>query len=360
MILKRTPLYDSHVSLNAKMVAFGGWEMPVQYGSILEEHGMTRHKTAVFDVCHMGEFIVGGDLFFSGLDRMVTQRLGDLPCGSCRYGAMLNENGGVIDDLIVFRLDERRWMLVVNAACADKDAAHLQRHLGPDAQLHDVSAETGKIDIQGPGARDLLAGIVPDIGRLAYYTFDTFDVLGEKALVSRTGYTGELGYEIYFPWDRILDLWTRLLDAGAGPAGLGARDILRLEMGYPLYGHEMSEEICALESGMGRFVDWEKDFIGKSALLKYKEKGLQRKLMCFAAGSRQCPRSHQKIFSQDQAAVGEVTSGAFSPDLGRGIGMGFVPPEYQEGRAIFFGEEGKMVPAQIVSRPVYKDGSLKL
>jgi aminomethyltransferase len=359
MTLKRTPLYDFHVALNATMVPFGGWEMPVQYDSILQEHGVTRRRTAVFDICHMGELIVEGDPAASGLDRLVTQRLRDLPCGACRYGAMLNENGGVIDDLIVFRMDAQRWMLVVNAACADKDAAHLQRHLAPDARLQDVSAATGKIDVQGPGSRELLAGLVPEVGRLAYYTLGTFDVLGEKAVVSRTGYTGELGYEIYFPWDRTPDLWTRLLDAGAQPAGLGARDILRLEMGYPLYGHEMTEAVCALESGMGRFIDWEKDFIGKSALLKYKEKGLQKKLMCFAAESRQSPRAHQKIFSPDTAAVGEVTSGAFSPALGRGIGMGFVPPEYQEGRMIFFGQEGKMVPAQIVSRPVYKDGSLK-
>jgi len=358
--LKRTPLYDAHTALKAKMVPFGGWEMPVQYGSIIEEYGFTRRETAVFDICHMGEFLIDGELNASGLDRIVTQRLDDLPAGSCRYGVMLNEQGGVLDDLIMFRLAKDRWMAVVNAATAENDAAHFLRHLAGDARFEDISVKTGKLDVQGPGSRALLKSIVPGIERLSYYTFDTFDVLGEEAIVSRTGYTGELGYEIYVSWDKTPLLWEKLLTAGAKPAGLGARDILRLEMGYPLYGHEMGEEISALDSGCGRFIHWEKDFIGKNALLKYKEDGIQRKIICFAAESRRSPRAGQMIFSQEKAPVGSVTSGTFSPVLTQGVGLGFVPVGFGAGDEIFFGDEKNLVPAKIVSRPMYQGGSLKL
>lgn len=359
MSLKRTPLYHDHIELNAKMVPFGGWEMPVQYDGIIAEYGYTRQNVAAFDICHMGEFLIEGDLSDCGLDHVVTQRLDNLPVGSCRYGVMLNDRGGVIDDLIVFRLVQKRWMAVVNAATREKDARHIQDHLTPGAVFQDISDETGKIDIQGPQSRDVLMALVPGIERLKYYTFDTFNVLGEQVIVGRTGYTGELGYEIYFPWGKTSALWKKLLGMGVKPAGLGARDLLRLEMGYPLYGHEMNENVSALDSGLSRFIDWEKDFIGKSALLKYKEQGVMRKIVCFSALSRRSPRAEQLIFSKDKEPVGIVTSGSFSPALTQGAGLGFVPVGYQEGDDIFFGDKNNPVPAKILSRPMYKVGSLK-
>ena len=257
------------------MVPFGGWDMPVQYKEgILAEYEQTRKGAAVFDICHMGEFIIEGDAQASGLDRLVMQRLSDIPIKTSRYGAMLNEEGGVLDDLIVFRLEEKKWFMLVNASTADDDAAHFRRELSSTAVFHDISAQTGKIDIQGPLSREVMKQFVPDIEKLNYFHFDFFNLLGHNVLISRTGYTGELGYEIFYPWDKTLVLWEALLkDTRVKPAGLGARDLLRIEAGYCLYGHELQENISVLESGLDRFIDWEKEFIGKEALLKEKEKG---------------------------------------------------------------------------------------
>ena len=359
MSLQRTPLYDSHIALQARMVPFGGWEMPVQYKSIIAEYESTRQNVAMFDICHMGEFLITGDPVACGLDRIVTQRLVDLPVRACRYGMMLNETGGVIDDLIVFHLADEQWMAIVNAATKDKDAAHIQRHLSDSAVFQDISGQTGKIDVQGPQARNVLKSLIPGIETLDYYTFDVFDVMGENVVVSRTGYTGELGYEIYYPWDRTHLLWETLLDRGVEPAGLGARDLLRVEMGYPLYGHEISETIFPLDAGLNRFVDWEKDFVGKTPLLQYKENKPARKLVCFVAKSRRSPRSGQKIFLNNKTEIGVVTSGAFSPALKQGVGLGFVPCDREIGEEIFFGDESALVPSNVVNRPIYKNGSLK-
>ena len=227
--LKRTALYQEHLIAHAKMVPFGGWEMPVQYAGILDEYHHTRTSASLFDISHMGEFIVHGTAEESGLDKIVTQRLSDLPVKACRYGGMLNEEGRVLDDLIVFRMQEDKWFIVVNAATTEKDAAHIRAHLTSAGQFEDVSAQIGKVDIQGPHARDVLQQFVGDIGRLDYYTFDFFPLLGENVLISRTGYTGELGYEIYYPWDKTSYLWNALLEAKeVEPAGLGARDVLPL------------------------------------------------------------------------------------------------------------------------------------
>ena len=340
------------------MVPFGGWEMPVQYRGIIAEYELTRHQAAMFDICHMGEFIIEGESAFSGLDKLVTQRLMDMPVKSCRYGMALNEQGGVIDDLIVFRLAQTRWMVVVNAATIEKDAAHFKPHL-ESGSFSDISNETGKIDVQGPASRDILKSFIEGVENLNYYTFDFFDVLGENVIVSRTGYTGELGYEIYYPVSKIGLLWDKLLKMGIEPAGLGARDVLRIEMAYPLYGHEISDEINPLDAGLNRFIDWEKDFIGKTSLLQYKEKGIGRKIFCFAAESRRSPRAGQKIFLKDGQEAGIVTSGTFSPFLKQGVGLGFMPVNMTVGERIFFGDEDVKTPALIVIRPIYKDGTLK-
>jgi len=358
--LRKTPLYQEHVRLKAKMVPFGGWDMPLQYAGILAEYGATRRDVTVFDTSHMGEFFVEGEAAASGLDRLVTQRLSDLPAGSCRYGALLNEQGGVLDDLIVYRLAGSRWMVVVNGSTMEKDAAQFRSVITDEGKFSNVSFSTGKVDIQGPKSLTLLSTFIHGIEKLKYYTFAELNVLGTKAIVSRTGYTGELGYEIYFPSERVAKLWNKILSLGAKPAGLGARDVLRLEMGYSLYGHELAENISALEAGMDRFIDWDKDFIGKAGLLTEKETGVKRRLVGFLSKTRRSPRGDFHIFSPDGKKIGIVTSGTFAPALERGIGMGLVDAGFETmGGKVLIGKEGNMFEAQITERPFYKQGTYR-
>ncbi len=358
--LKRTPLFDAHVALKAKMVPFGGWEMPVQYDSIIAEYEQTRRAVTVFDTSHMGEFLIEGDLKESGLDRIVTMTLSDLAINSCRYGVILNAAGGVIDDLIVFRQEKEKWFIVVNAGTIDKDAKHFRAHLTQKAQFKDISSQTAKLDVQGPQARDILTRLSVNVEKLDYYTFDFFNLMGENVLISRTGYTGELGYEIFYPWGKIQKVWNKLLEMNVKPAGLGARDILRLEMGYSLYGHELEENINPLESGLARFIDLNKDFIGKEALLKSKEKGLQKKIIGVTSESRRAPRAGQKIFDVSHKEIGIISSGTFSPHLNKGIGLGFVDAAKADlNGKIFFGDDRIKAEAIITGKSFYKNGSLK-
>lgn len=358
--LKRTSLYNEHLKLNAKIVPFGGWEMPLQYDGILAEYNETRNRLTVFDISHMGEFIVEGDAVLSGLDKIVTPSIAAMPIGSCRYGAMLNESGGVLDDLIVFRIQEKEWMIVVNGATIEKDTGHFQKHITDKGSFKDISDETGKLDIQGPDSREVLISLVEGIEKLDYYTFDKFEVLGKNVIVSRTGYTGELGYEIYFPSENLPDLWNEILKRGVKPAGLGARDVLRIEMCYSLYGHELGEKISPIESGLSRFIDWEKDFIGKESLLLQKSSGARRKIACIVSETRRSPRAGNTIYADTGEEIGVVTSGTFSPGLERGIGLGFVAEKYFSiGKKLFIGDGKNKLEAEIVGRPIYKKGSLK-
>jgi len=359
--LKKTPLYDEHLALNARMVAFGGWEMPVQYEGILAEHKAARESVALFDISHMGEFRIKGDALTSGLDRIVTMPITDMPIKTCRYGAILNNEGGIIDDLIVFREEQEKWFLVVNGATTEKDAQHFQKHLTEKAAFQDLSMDIGKLDVQGPQSRSVLSKLVKDIEKLKYYSFDYFELLGEHVLISRTGYTGELGFEIYYPWNKTKELWNVLLkDERVKPAGLGARDVLRLEVGYSLYGHELNEGVSPLESGLTRFIDFNKDFIGKNALLKEKEAGVKHKVVGFTSDNRRSPREQHKIFSSTNKEIGVVTSGSFSPCVQAGIGLGFVNSDsVKAGDKILFGDEKNKTSAVITGKSFYKNGSLK-
>ncbi len=360
MPLKQTPIYNEHLRLQAKMVPFGGWDMPVQYESIIAEYKAVRQDVAVFDICHMGEFIIEGDARSTGLDRIVTQSLNDLPVQSCRYGAMLNSQGGVIDDLIVFRLQPEKWMLVVNGSTIEKDKAHILGQLKDPACFQDISDRTGKLDVQGPCSREFLKPLLAGIEKLSYYTFAEFSLLDERVIVSRTGYTGELGYEIYISAEKVVALWQKLLELGAQPAGLGSRDVLRIEMGYSLYGHELDDGRSPLEAGLNPFICWDKDFIGKPALLKQKESGLKYKVVCFVSDSRRSPREGLDVYDAAGSLAGKVSSGTFSPALSRGIGLAFVERAGVEvGQQISFGHDDMRTPAQVVSRPIYKNGSLK-
>ena len=281
-----------------------------------------------------------------------------IPEGGCRYGFMLNNDGGVIDDLIVYRLAPAEWMVVTNAATIAGDEAHLGSHLSAAAALTNISETTAKLDVQGPKSLEVMKKLVgPGVAQLGYYTFGRFDLLGEKILVSRTGYTGELGYEIYIASGKVAELWKLLLaDGRVKPAGLGARDTLRLEMCYPLYGQDMTTETTPFEAGMKRFVDMNKDFIGKTALLA---KESARKLIQFTATSRRSPRHNYRIM-KDGKDIGVVTSGSFSPSLACGIGMGYVSSACPVGTEIVCAEGTAEIPAVVAGRPLYKKGTAKI
>ncbi len=358
--LYNTPLVDEHIALGAKMVGFGGWNMPLQYDGIIAEWDYNRKTCSIFDCSHMGEFLISGDAVASGLDRIVTQSIVDMPIKTCRYGAMLNESGGVIDDLIVYRKAPTEWMIVVNASNIAKDAAHFKAHLTSAAVFTDVSMKTAKLDLQGPLSRDVLKVLVPGITTLDYYTFDTFDFNGIPCLISRTGYTGELGYEIYCPWEKAKEIWKTLLkNDTVKPTGLGVRDVLRIEMCYSLYGHELDENISPLEAGLNKFIDLNKDFIGKAALQAQLKSGVARVVGFFASENRRSPRAGHQLFNEAGGVIGSVVSGTFAPGVQAGIGIGFLNQAYPSGTKIFFGDDKTKAGAVIAKRPFYKNGSLK-
>jgi aminomethyltransferase len=358
--LRNTPLIHEHESLKALMAPFGGWNMPIQYEGILAEHRWCRERAALFDICHMGEFLFKGDFAASGLDDVFTFSVSSIPVGRSRYGFLLNGNGGVIDDLIVFRLANDEAMIVVNAATIAKDYAAIRERLSGGA-LTDISPETAKLDLQGPLSRHVLADhIGAGIATLPYFRFARTEVLGVPAVVSRTGYTGELGYEIFLPADKVRELWTVLLsDDRVKPAGLGARDVLRLEVGYSLYGSDIDEETTPLEAGLAAFVNMDKPFVGRDALLRQQREGLTRVKAAFRVSSRRSPRHHYAICFEGTPA-GTVTSGVFSPMLGCGIGIGFVKPEVAViGAPLTIKHENVSMEATVCELPFYRDGSLR-
>ncbi|MBL7081327.1 MAG: glycine cleavage system aminomethyltransferase GcvT [Candidatus Omnitrophica bacterium] len=364
MELKQTPLYEEHKRLDARMLPFSGWMMPIQYSGILAEHKCTRKNASIFDTCHMGEIFISGSPTQTNLENILTVNLNKIKVYSCRYCSMLNENGGVIDDLLVYKISADKFILVVNAARIEKDEEHIRKNLAKTAICQNLSDSLGKIDIQGPCSCDILCDLITkDIFRLKYYHFDYFDILGEKNIISRTGYTGELGYEIFLSNEKIGQLWALLLkDKRLKPAGLGARDTLRMEMGYSLYGEDIDQTVTPQEAGLEKFVDFNKDFIGRDALLKQKEKGLVKERIYFMTVSRRSPRHNYKIYT-DGKEIGYVTSGTFAPSLSCGIGMGFASPDFADlGRGIVLKEKDTQISISgiIVEKPFYKNGSLRL
>lgn len=361
MTLKQTPLLRLHEDSGARLAPFGGWLMPIQYEGIIAEHKWTRSSASLFDICHMGEFIVYGDALRNGLQGLVTFDISDMEAGTCRYGFMLNENAGIIDDLVVYRLEQEKFMLVVNAATKDKDFEHIRAGLSAGTIAEDISESTAKLDLQGPLSRDVLTKFLgPDILGLKYYNFIELDILGRHAIVSRTGYTGELGFELYVNAEEAGRLWDILLkNPEVKPAGLGARDTLRLEMGYPLYGQDIDNTTTPLEAGFDKFVDLNKSFIGRDRLLRQKEEGMTKRLAPFTAYTRRSPRHNDKIIS-DNKQIGTVTSGSFSPSLGFGIGMGYVENGYDWiGMKIIVKNEKAEIQAEITDKPFYKTGSAR-
>ncbi|NUM54037.1 MAG: glycine cleavage system aminomethyltransferase GcvT [Candidatus Hydrogenedentes bacterium] len=319
--MRRTPLHDEHVALGGKVVDFHGWALPVQFAGIIEEHHHTRTKAALFDCSHMGEFVIRGEQAVRAFGNLVCLDPLKVPVGRGKYGAMLNGAGGIIDDVIAFRLDEFDFYVVTNAGPLEIVSARIRDAAGDT----DVSDDTAKIDIQGPLARDILANEIPECTSLKYYQARYATWNGVEIVLSRTGYTGELGYELFVPNRIAVDLWRKLLSyPDVKPAGLGARDTLRTEMCYGLSGQDFDESRTPLEAGMANFIAWDKDFVGRDALLAKREAGGYPVLTPIKTGDRRAPR-HGFDAKHNGNIVGVVTSGTFGPSVCHGIGFAYVP-----------------------------------
>ncbi len=361
---KKTPLYGEHVRLGAKMVPFAGWLMPVQYISIVEEHQAVRNNVGIFDISHMGQFIVDGAAVCDWLNTMLTNNVGKLDVGVGQYTFLLNERGGIIDDLIVYRIDVEQFLLVVNAACVDDDFVWLQNHLNErrsTCKLINRSANFGGVAIQGPRIAELFHALfganadLPPRNSIADLPFD-----GTTVSVARTGYTGEDGMEVFFRTTDAVKFWNAVLEKGEPlgikPCGLGARDTLRLEMCYPLNGSDLSPERNPIEAGLGFFVDLTKpNFIGRDVLLNTKDTGPREKLVPFRMKKKgPPPRPHYAVF-RDAERIGEVTSGTLSPSLNWGIGMAYVSSAHaKNGAEIEIEIRGQKFAATVEKKPLYR------
>lgn len=357
--MKQTPLTEKHTALNAKMTDFGGWNMPLQYDGILKEYAYCRDGAAMFDTGHMGELLFKGNLESSGINEATTVDVLKLPVGKCKYGFILNEKGGIEDDIIVYKMAEDELMIVVNAGTTGNDYALIENRLKEGGTLDNISDVTAKLDIQGPLAKEKLAPLFGDaLEGLPFFGFVQTLLYDKPCILSRTGYTGELGYEVYCDAQSVQTLWDALLEAGVKPAGLGARDVLRLEMGYSLYGSDLDTTTTPVEANLHFFIGFEREFVGKEVLVEQKENGASRYLQPFKSASRRSPRHGQKIM-QDGQEIGEVTSGVFSPKLGYGIGLGYMSQKLEEGTALVLDDGRSQIEVSVCGLPFYTGGSLK-
>jgi aminomethyltransferase len=351
---RKTVLFDTHVDQGARMAPFGGFVMPIQYTGIFKEHEATRTEAALFDTCHMGEFFLSGPTALSDLETLVSCPIADMQIGQCRYGLLCNEQGGIKDDLLVYRLGDAEFMLVVNAGTQDGDFAWIQAHCSADTQLENRSSETAKIDIQGPASPAIMNALVAEgITDLRFYRFKHATYQGASVLVSRTGYTGEIGFELYAPLDLARPFWEAAMQKGARCAGLGARDTLRLEMGMPLYGHELCETRNAAEAGLVRAISTDKPFIGHASVcnpLKQRDA-----LVGIRLEGRQSARHGDSILAADGTPIGVVTSGSFAPSLGTAIALGYLPKGHAAmGSTLLLQTSRKALPGTIIKRPFYE------
>ncbi len=359
--LKRTPLFEEHRLLGARLVEFGGWEMPVQYSGILDEHRAVRTRAGLFDVSHMGEFGVSGAGALAFLQRLVPNDVARLALNQALYTQLCRPDGGVVDDLLIYHLAESAYLLVVNAGNIEKDFAWVQNQsAGFDLQVVNQSAETALLALQGPEALAILQPLtLVDLAAIGYYHCEPSVVSGVSCLISRTGYTGEDGFELYCSADEVVALWQDLLAAGKEhglvPAGLGARDTLRLEAALCLYDHELTEQTNPLEAGLGWTVKLAKgDFIGHDALAKLKAEGVRRKLVGIELVERGVARGGYAIYDGERQ-VGTLTSGAPSPTLNKNIGLGYVETALAvPGQSVQIDIRGRHTAAQIVALPFYK------
>lgn len=361
--LKRTPLYEVYKEIGAKTIDFGGWDLPVQFTSIKEEHEAVRTKAGLFDVSHMGEIYVTGPDSLAYLQKMMTNDISKLKDGAAQYTAMCYENGGTVDDLLVYKMKQDYYLLVVNASNTDKDYEWLEKHLEGNVQIENRSSEIAQIALQGPIAEQVLQKITIDtnLSEIGFFKFkNDVNINGKRALVSRTGYTGEDGFEIYCSVNDVVSLWNDILatgkDMGVLPCGLGARDTLRFEANLALYGQELSPDISPLEAGIGFAVKLgkEADFIGKTALAEQKKNGVPRKLVGIEMIDRGIPR-HGYLVYKSGVQIGEVTTGTQSPTLKRNIGLVLIKAEHAElGTELEVEIRGKQLKARVVATPFYK------
>ncbi|WP_447978843.1 glycine cleavage system aminomethyltransferase GcvT [Candidatus Nitrospira bockiana] len=362
--MKRTPLFEAHRTAGGRLVDFAGWEMPIQYSGVVDEYRAVRQAAGLFDVSHMGRIEVRGSGGVPFLQRVTTNDVATLAVLASHYSMVCNAEGGIKDDIFVYRLDSDTFLLCVNASNREKILRWLdeQRRGAAQVELIDRSAVWAQMALQGPASRDILLRLgVGEVAALKPRHCASVSMLGERVWITRTGYTGELGYELYCPAAISLDLWQAVLDAGkpsgVKPAGLGARDLLRLDMGYLLYGNDITEETTPLEAGADWIVSLTKGpFIGREALLRQRQHGLQRRLVAFELVEKGVPRHGCRILaSQGGPVIGEVTSGNLSPHLQKGIGLGYVPPEQASvGASLVIDLRGKPLPAVVVKPPFYR------
>lgn len=357
---QRTPLFDRHQRAGGKIVDFAGWQLPVQYSGVMEEHRAVRTAAGLFDVSHMGEFRVSGPDAEALLQGLTPNDASKLRPGRIHYSGLLTKAGTYVDDLLVYRIGPEEFLLVVNAANVDKDFAWIEDRLSGDVALENVSARYGLLALQGPRAEEILAKLTEiDLSQIRYYRFEMADVAGQEAIVSRTGYTGEDGFELYLSPESAPIVWDRLLEVGEPlgliPAGLGARDTLRLEAAMALYGHEIDDTTTPLEAGLSWVVKLAKgEFLGREVLVSQEKDGLDRKLVGFEMVGRGIGRQGYSVLAGGDE-VGRVTSGSFSPTLEKAIGMAYVPSELAEpGIDIEVQIRKNAVPAVIVPLPFYK------
>ncbi|MGE7023285.1 glycine cleavage system aminomethyltransferase GcvT [Solibacillus cecembensis] len=360
--LKRTPLFDEYAKYGGKTIDFGGWDLPVQFSSIKEEHDAVRNRAGLFDVSHMGEIFVEGPDALPYLQKLLSNDISKIAIGGAQYSALCYENGGIVDDLLTYRLDETRYLLCVNASNIEKDFAWMQEHVEGDVTITNASDDFAQIALQGPLAEEVLQTLTDtDLTTIKYFKFqDNVNVAGHHVLVSRSGYTGEDGFELYGTPAAIVDLWDKILDAGKEQgviaAGLGARDTLRFEACLPLYGQELSQDISPLEAGIGFAVKLQKEpkFIGQEALIAQKEAGLTRKSVGIEMIDKGIPRHGYKVFKDGQE-IGEVTTGTQSPMTKRNIGMALITTAFAEvGMEVEIEIRNKFAKAVIVEKPFYK------
>jgi glycine cleavage system T protein (aminomethyltransferase) len=359
--MKKTKFYNVHVKERAKIVEFAGYYMPIQYSSIIAEHKAVRNSVGVFDVSHMGEVFVKGEKALDFVQNITVNDASKLTAGRVQYSAMCYEDGGIVDDLLVYRLAENEFMLVINASNIDKDFEWMKKNNSFNIQLENKSDEYSLLAVQGPNSKKIVQKLSSELIEMEYYHFIKTKINGIDMIVSRTGYTGELGYELYFTGDEKTaeDLWNAVFDAGKEfniqPVGLGCRDSLRLEMGFCLYGNDIDQTTNPLEAGLGWITKLKKEkFIAKDVLVKVKETGLRRKLVPITTKEKAFPR-HGYDLTVEGKKIGTVTSGTVSPVLDKPIALGYVETKYaNEGSKINFSIRGKEVPAEVVKLPFIK------
>lgn len=359
--MKEIALHDIHTSLNAKMVPFAGYIMPVSYEGVNAEHETVRKGVGVFDVSHMGEFLISGEKALDLIQKVCSNDASKLVDGKAQYSCMPNEKGGIVDDLIVYKINSEKYLLVVNASNIEKDWNWISQHNDMDATMRDLSDEYSLLAIQGPKAAEAMQSLTEvDLKEMKFYTFQVEEFAGIKnVIISATGYTGSGGFEIYFKNEDAPQIWEKVMEAGKEfgikPIGLAARDTLRLEMGYCLYGNDIDETTSPIEAGLGWITKFDKEFINSENLKKEKEEGPKRKLIAFELEERGIPRHGYEIVDENGKIIGEVTSGTMSPSLDKGIGMGYIPADIARiDQKIYIQIRKKAIPAKLVKLPFYK------